>query len=210
MCLQFARTLIHERLGDSECKSHVARGGARAVGDEGADERHVTRAEALQHRVNHLITPIRGEVHIHIRIRFATFVQEAFEDQVVANGIHTRDAEKIRNHRIPGTPATLCGDPICMRVAHDLRTEEEELGEPCALNGGELACNAPLQLCPALWIACGDPSVHLARKLLIGAHASREIDPRKADARKVQVNVGLCRNHTRVCKCGTPGRMRGE
>ena len=72
----------------------------------------------------------------------------------------------------------------------------------------------PLQLCPALWIACGDPSVHLARKLLVGAHASGQIDPRKADARKVQVNVGPRRDRTCVRKCRTPqrvrGRMRGE
>ena len=170
----------------------------------------MARTEALQHRVNHLITPIRSKVHIHIWIRLAAFIKEALEDQVVANRIHARDAKEIRNDRIPRAPATLGGDPVRMRVPHDLRTEQEELGEPCAFNGGEFACNAPLQLCPALWIACGDPSVHLARKFLVSAHASREINPRKADARKVQVNVGPRCNHTRVCKCGTPRRMRGE
>lgn len=73
-----------------------------------------------------------------------------------------------------------------MRLAHDLRAEQEEFGESGAFDGGELTCNAPLQLCPALWIACGHPSVHLARKLLVGAHVSGEINPRKADARKVR------------------------
>ncbi len=128
----------------------------------------------------------------------------------MANRIHARDPEEIRNHRIARTPATLRGDPIRMRLAHDLRTEQEELGEPRAFDGGEFACNAPLQLWPALWIACGHPSLHLSRKLLIGAHASGEINPRKAHARKVQVDLCRCGNHTRLRSCRTPRRMRGE
>ena len=141
--LEFARAFVHERFGEPERKANVARGGARAVGDEGADERHMARTEAFQHRVNHLITPIRSKVHIHIRIRLASFIEKALEDQVVADGIHTGDPEQIRNHRIARTPATLRGDPILVRVAHDLRTEEKELGEPRAFNGGELTRNAP-------------------------------------------------------------------
>ena len=210
MRLEFARAFFHERFGKSERKTYVARGGARAVCNEGADERHVARTEAFQHRVDHLVTSIGGEVHIHIRIRLASFIEEALEDQVVTNGIYARDAEEIRNDRITRTPTTLCGDPIHMRLAHDLCAEQEELGEPRAFDGGELARNAPLQLCPALWVAAWYPGAHLARKLLVGAHASGEVDPRKADARKVQVNVRLCRNHTRVRKCGTPRRMCGE
>ena len=212
--LQLAPSFVHERLGESEGEADVARGGARAIGDEGADECHVSRSEALQHRIDHLIAPIGGEVHIHVRVRLAPLIQEALEDQVVADRIHARDPKEIRDHRIARTPATLRGDPVRMCVPHDLRTEQEELGEPRPLDGGELTRNAALQIRAALWISARHTSAHLARKLFVGTHASREIDPRKAHARKVQVNICLCDNRSGAIKRRTPHRartrMRGE
>jgi hypothetical protein len=44
----------------------------------------------------------------------------------------------------------------------------------------------------------------LARKLSIGAHPSGEVDPCKADARKVEVNISLCGNRSSASKRRAP------
>ncbi len=128
------------------------------------------RPESIEHRIDHLVASVRGEVDIDIGIRLTTLIEEALKDQVVPNRVDARNAEQIRNHRITGAAATLRRNAVAMRTAHDVGAEQKEFGEPRALNRRELVRNAARQLVATLRVATGHPRPHLSRQLLVGTH----------------------------------------
>ena len=85
-----------------------------------------------------LLAPGRSEVDVDVRVRGAALVDEPFEEQLVANGVDTGDAEGIGDDRIAGTAATLSGDATLATEAHEVPADEEELGQAGALDDIEL------------------------------------------------------------------------
>ena len=85
-----------------------------------------------------LLAPGRSEVDVDIGVGRAALVDEPFEEQLVANGVDTGDAEGIGDDRIAGTAATLSGDATLATEAHEVPADEEELGQAGALDDIEL------------------------------------------------------------------------
>ena len=126
--------------------------------------------ESIQHRIDHLVASVRGEVHVNIGIRLATLIQEALKDQVVPNRVDARNAEQIRDHRISCAATTLRRNPVAMRAAHDVGTQQKKLGEPRALNRCKLVGNTVRQLLTTARVAAWHTRPDLSRQLLVGTH----------------------------------------
>ena len=103
------------------------------------------------------------------------------------NRVDARNAEQIRDHRIASAAATLRGNAVAMRAAHDVGAQQKKLGEPRALNRREFAGNAARQLITAIPVASWHPSPDLSRQLLVGTHPRRQINASEAHPRKVEV-----------------------
>ena len=69
-------------------------------------------------------------------------MQEAFEQQVVLDGIDAGDAEHIGDDRVGGRATALAGNAMLAREAHEVPVDEEELGQPRLLDHLELALEA--------------------------------------------------------------------
>ncbi len=104
--------LVRDRLGDPvalavghpDDPGDVPDGGPGEHRAEGDDLGHVIRAVLARHIVDDFLTPPVLEVHVDIRHRHAVRVEEAFERQLVVDGVHRRDAEGI-GHDGPGRGA---------------------------------------------------------------------------------------------------------
>ena len=103
-----ARRAAHDRVRDqlrqpvadavvvAEHARGVARRGAREHLAEGDDLRHAVGAVLLGHVADHALAAAHGEVDVDVRHRHALGVQEALEQQVVAQRVDVRDLQAVR------------------------------------------------------------------------------------------------------------------
>ena len=166
--------------------------------------------EPIEHRIDHLVASVRGEVHVNIGVRLATLIQEPLKDEVVPNRVDARNAEQIRDHRITRTAATLRRNAVAMCAAHNIGAQEKELGEPRALNRCKLVGNAAIQLVTTIRVAARYPRPDLTRQLLVGTHPRGQINASKAHARKVEVQIGPRRNLYRSRNSRRPRRLHRQ
>ena len=96
------RLLVAHAQHPAHVPQHRA-GGHRAEGD---DLRHVVRAVALPHVVDHLAAPLVVEVAVDIGHGDALGVQEALEQQVVLQGVDLRDAQGVGHDGASAAAAT--------------------------------------------------------------------------------------------------------
>ena len=78
---------VHLAEGHLQDPAHVAHGGLGQKRAEGDDLAHLVLAVAVLDIADHLLAPVHAEVDVEIRHRHAFGVQEALEQQVVAQGI---------------------------------------------------------------------------------------------------------------------------
>ncbi len=82
---------------------------------------------------------VGGEIDVDVGRALVVLVQEAFEEQVVRNGIDTRDAEQVGDDRVRCTAASLPGDAVLTGESHDVPGDQKELRESRLLDDIELA-----------------------------------------------------------------------
>jgi hypothetical protein len=85
-----------------------------------------------------LLPPFGGEVDVDVGIARSTFVDEALEEQVVADRIDAGDAEHVGHDRIGGAAPTLRRDPALAGEPHQVPADQEELGQAGPLDDVQL------------------------------------------------------------------------
>ena len=92
--------------------------------------------------LDHLLAPVDVEVDVDVR-KGAGLVDEALEEQLVLDRVDLGDAEAIGHDRVAGAPAPLADDPARPRELHEVPDDEEELGQPRAVDDVELVRELP-------------------------------------------------------------------
>ena len=80
----------------------------------------------------------RAEVDVDVRIGRPALVDEALEEQVVADRLDPADPEGVGDDRAGRAAATLGRDPLLPGEPHQVPADQEELGEPGPLDHIEL------------------------------------------------------------------------
>ena len=136
--LERLRHPVDERPREAQRVADLAHGRARPVRHEVADHAGVLGAVALVDVLDDLLAARRGEVDVHVRVGRAALVDEALEEQLVADGVDAGDAQRVGHDRIARAAPTLRGDAALAAEAHEVPADEEELGEAGALDDLEL------------------------------------------------------------------------
>ncbi len=126
-----------------EHPGRVAHRGPRLDGREGDDLRHAVGAVALGGVADHLAPVALVEVHVDVGHLLAAGIQEALEQQVVADRVEVDDPEAV-GHAAPGgrAPPGPDPDPALPGVADQVPHDEEVGGEAHAGDDAELVVEA--------------------------------------------------------------------
>ena len=95
-------------------------------------------AVALVDVLDDLLAPRRGEVDVDVGIGRAALVDEALEEQLVADGVDAGDAQGVGHDGVAGAAAALGRDAALAAEAHQVPADEEELGQAGALDDLQL------------------------------------------------------------------------
>ena len=129
---------------------HPAYGFHRALGQhvvEGHDLTHVVAAVFIHQIVHHLAPAHVGDVGVDIRRRDPLRVEEAFEQQVPADGVDVGDMQGVGHDGAGGgTPARADGDALLPGVVDHVPHDEEIAGEIQLADDAQLVVHALPQL----------------------------------------------------------------
>ena len=121
----------------------VARRGAREHAAEGDDLRHAVGAVLVGHVADHAVAAADGEVDVDVRHRHALGVEEALEQQVVAERIDVRDPERVGDDRAGRRAAARAdGDAVGLRVGDEVPHDQEVGVEAHVADDAELHVRA--------------------------------------------------------------------
>ena len=116
--------------------AHHGLRGHRAVGD---DLRDALAAVALRHVVDHAVAAVHAEVDVEVGHGDALGIQEALEQQVVAQRIEVGDAERVRDQRAgAGAAARADRHAVLARPADEVGDDQEVAGEAHLADDAEL------------------------------------------------------------------------
>src|SRR5579884_1510082 len=133
--------------------AHVADRAARLVGDVGRDERGVLAPVALVDVLEHLLAVLAREVDVDVRQRGQLLVQEAADEQLVANGIDVGQAEHVGDDRASRRAASLGGDALAAGEGHQVPDDEEVAGQPVTLDQPQLVAQLRADLAVGVAVA---------------------------------------------------------
>jgi len=146
----------------------VARGRAREHLAEGDDLGHVVGAVLLGHVADHALATADREVDVDVGHRHPLGVEEALEQQVVAQGIDVGDPQRVGHERPRRrAPARPHRDPVVLgepdEVPHDQEVgAEAHVLDDAELVGGALAGGGGDRVA----IAFAQPPLHLIAQVL--------------------------------------------
>ena len=87
---------------------------------------HVAGAVLIHHVLNHLVPALVAEVDVKVRHAHPLGVEEALEQQVIADRVHVGDAQAVGGHAArPGAAARPHGDARAVGVADEVPHNEE-------------------------------------------------------------------------------------
>ena len=194
------RDPVHLVVGQAEDAPDVPDGGLGAERAKGDDMGDPVAPVLLGHVADHLVAPVVGEVHVHVGHRDSLRVQEALEEEAVADRVDVRDAEAVRGERARRRPpAGADRDPPRPRVGDEVPDHEEVAGEAHLLDHGELVPEPVLdRLAGVRAVAPGQP---LPRELLeVGLErvAIRHRVPGQVELAEVERQVAALRDRQRI------------
>ncbi len=105
--------------------SHVPDRAARPVGDDVGDLCGIVAAVAVVDVLDHQFALIRFDVDVDVGRPVAGRGQEAFEEQVVGDGIHRRDAQGVTDRGVGGRSPALAQDPVLPAEPGDVVHHQE-------------------------------------------------------------------------------------
>ena len=154
------RQLVQLRLRQAQRLAHVADGGAHLVADDLAHQRRMVGSELAVHAQDQRLPDVAREVEVDVRHRRPLFVEEAPEEEAVAQGVDVREADEIADERADRRAASPSrrqpGDAARGAAAHlrrllaghlqQLPVDEEEAGEPPLSHQRQLLAQAGIDL----------------------------------------------------------------
>ena len=151
------RQLVAEAVAEVKHPAAVAQHGARRHRAEGRDLRNTLRAVFAPDVIDHAVAPVLAKVDVEVRHRDALGIEKALEQQVVAQRIEIRDAERVSDQRSrAGPPAGAYRHAVRFCPVDEVRDDEKVPGEahlhdcadlesePLAVARGSLAPQAEL------------------------------------------------------------------
>ncbi len=127
---------------------HILDGGLGSQGIEGDDLGHLLATVLLGHILDHLTSPPRAKIHIHVGKADALRVQEAFKKKVVLQRINVCNSEAEGNQAASGRPSPRPHrNATRARIANEVPHNQEVPGELHALNQLDLSLQPLLILC---------------------------------------------------------------
>ena len=134
------REAIDLVLAQREHLADVARGAAPAIRDDVGRHRGAERAVALVHVLNDALALIAArQIEIDVRPLAALLREKALEQQIHADRIDGRDAERVADGAVGRRPAALHENPLPPAEADEVPDDEEVAGEVELLDELQLA-----------------------------------------------------------------------
>ena len=101
--------------------AHVAHNGFRAHRAEGDDLRDGIAAVFFADIFDDVRAPVVGEINVNVRRIDAFGIQEALEQQAVADRVHVGDFEQVGDERAGGGTARHAGNAVFAAVTDEIR-----------------------------------------------------------------------------------------
>ena len=134
--------LVDHGFREAHGRAHLTDRHAWPEGDDVGDHPGAVRAVFLVDVLQHLLAMVGGEIDVDVGRALVVLMQESLEEQVVRDGIDTRDAEQVGDDRVRRAAASLSGDAALAGESHDVPGDQEELREMRLLDDVELALQA--------------------------------------------------------------------
>ena len=152
------RDPVDDAVGDLEHAAGVAHRGAGGHRPEGDDLRDAVAAVLLGDVVDHPLAALDGEVDVHVRHVLAGRVEEALEQQPVADRVDVGDLEAVGGERAGGRAAAGAdADAVPLREADEVLDDQEVVGEAHLADGLQLELEPLPQLGRDLVVAPLEP-----------------------------------------------------
>ena len=184
---------VDQRPGEAQRVAHLADRRAGAVGDDVADHARVGLAVALVDVLDDLLAARRGEVDVHVGVGGAALVDEALEEQVVADGVDPRDAQHVGHDRVARAAPPLGRDALLAGEPHEVPADEEELGQAGPVDDPQLVVQLGLDGRRDGPVATGQARLAEARQLLQRRRAVGHLEAGEAVALEAQVHLAARR-----------------
>ena len=137
------REAVADAVVVAEHAGGVARGRAREHPAEGDDLRDRVAAVLLGHVAHHAVAAADGEVDVDVRHRHALGVEEALEQQVVAQRVDVGDPQAVGDDRAGGAAAARAdGDAVVLRPLDEVPDDQEVGVEAHPVDDAELHLRA--------------------------------------------------------------------
>ena len=219
---QLAR-LERDQLGDRvaeqerqvERPAGVAHHRARGHRPERDDLRHALRTVLLAHVADDPVAALLAEVDVEVGHRYPFRVQEALEQQVVAQRVEVGDAQRIRDQRAGArSPARADGHPVLLRPVDEVGDDQEVAREAHLDDGGDLE-REPLAVARHLALALLgmrieqlharlEAALRFHAQEIIEGHAVGRREQRQVRAAQRELEVATLRDLDRI------GQRRGQ
>ena len=181
------RDAVDDAVRDLEHPPRVTDGGPRGHGGEGDDLGDAVAPVLLRHVVDHAVATGHREVDVGVRERLATGVEEALEQQVVADRVDVRDVQAVGDEAARGRATTgTDADAVSLGEADEIPDDQEVVDEAHLTDRLELVLQSLGELGGQLPVPAVEPELALldeifegvapVRRRELGEQNSAEID----------------------------------
>ena len=162
---------------DLEHPAGVADGGAGHHRREGDDLRDAVAAVLLGDVVDHALAAGYREVDVHVRHRLAAWVEEALEEQPVADRVDVGDLEAVGGERAGGRTAARADlDAVGLREVDEVPDDQEVVREAHLADRLQLEREAVLELRRDLVVAAAEARLAELGEVLEGITAVGRVE----------------------------------
>ena len=189
------RDLVDDAVRDLEHAAGVADGGAGGHRPEGDDLRDPVAAVLLGDVVDHPLAALDREVDVHVGHVLAGRVEEALEEEPVADRVDVGDLEAVRGERAGGRAAAgTDADPVRLREVDEVPDDQEVVGEPHLADRLQLELEPLAQLGGHLAVAPLEPLLAELDEIAEGVAAVRDGVVGQVDLAELDLDVAALRD----------------
>ena len=154
---------VAQAIGQVEYAPHVAHHGFGGHGAEGGDLAHRVVPITIAHVLDHSVAPILAEVDVEVGHGYPLGVEEALEEERIAQGVEVGDAQAVGDERACARTASRAdGHAVFLGPVDEVGHDEEVAGKAHLDDGSGLE-GEPLFVARALAFALGLDRVEFAQ-----------------------------------------------